>query len=381
MARNIVILLDGTSNEIETDRSNILRLYGTLNKTARQIVYYDPGVGTFGADNAWSRTIRKAYELWGLVSGWGLDNNVLEAYRFLVKTYRSDGIGGADRIHIFGFSRGAYSARVLAGFLHGFGLIERRNLNLAGYAYRAYKRVGETEDKKGLAELRLHQRVLQPSRPAIKLLGLFDTVGSVIESGRFGPRFKKHAFTSCNPSVETVRHAVALNERRRMFRPELWPKGQMVVAAGPDAEKPVEQDVKEVWFSGVHSDVGGGYPESQSHLAKIPLDWMITESAPFGLDYNEDLVKSLVRGEGAATTYVAPDPTQPPNESMSIAWRLLEYLPRKSSGTTAKGSLLGYMISPCEWRSVPEEACIHDSVFEQESLPPNLPRQRRFRPG
>jgi uncharacterized protein (DUF2235 family) len=95
MAKSIVILLDGTSNEISSDRSNILRLYGVLKKSAQQLVYYDPGVGTFGAEGAWSRFWRKAHEVWGLATGWGLDHNVKEAYRFLVEHYDSGKISGA----------------------------------------------------------------------------------------------------------------------------------------------------------------------------------------------------------------------------------------------------------------------------------------------
>ena len=90
MAKNIVVLLDGTSNEISANRTNILRLYGTLEKSDRQLVYYDPGVGTFGAENAWLKFWRKAVEIWGMATGWGLDQNVKEAYRFLVENYDNE---------------------------------------------------------------------------------------------------------------------------------------------------------------------------------------------------------------------------------------------------------------------------------------------------
>ena len=105
MPKNIVLLLDGTSNEIKENRTNILRLYGTLAKSDDQLVYYDPGVGTLGG-NTWSRLWRKFVEIWGLATGFGLDRNVLEAYQFLVENY--DRVG-RDRIYIFGFSRGAYT--------------------------------------------------------------------------------------------------------------------------------------------------------------------------------------------------------------------------------------------------------------------------------
>ena len=79
MAKNIVVLFDGTSNEISADRTNILRLFGVLERTDTQIVYYDPGVGTFGAPNAWSDAYRKTVEVWGVATGWGLDQNVKDA--------------------------------------------------------------------------------------------------------------------------------------------------------------------------------------------------------------------------------------------------------------------------------------------------------------
>lgn len=174
MPKSIVILLDGTSNEIESDRTNILRLYGILTKDAQQLVYYDPGVGTFGAEGAWSRAWRKVHEIWGLATGWGLDHNVKEAYRFLVENYDDrkgpGGSGERDRIYIFGFSRGAYSARVLAGFIHAAGLIERRNLNLLDYVYRAYKRIGEGAKQEAFAEMRLYERILDTDRPPIRML-------------------------------------------------------------------------------------------------------------------------------------------------------------------------------------------------------------------
>ncbi|MCR9112482.1 MAG: DUF2235 domain-containing protein, partial [Rhodobacteraceae bacterium] len=84
MPRNIILICDGTSNEIAKNRTNMLRLYGTLIKDEQQMVFYDPGVGTFGAANAWSYGYRRFLEIWGLATGWGLDRNVKQAYTFLV---------------------------------------------------------------------------------------------------------------------------------------------------------------------------------------------------------------------------------------------------------------------------------------------------------
>jgi uncharacterized protein (DUF2235 family) len=235
MGKNIVILFDGTSNQISENRTNILRLYGALEKSERQLVFYDPGVGTLGVADSWGRLWPRCVEIWGLVTGWGMDGNVKQAYRFLVENYeRGAGGGDRDRIYLFGFSRGAYTARVLAGLINAVGLIEPRNLNLLDYVYRAYKLVGSRQPPDSdappaaadFAEVRLYERVLRPDRPPIRLLGLFDTVASVIESGPWGPRLRSHAYTRRNPSVEMVRHAVAMDERRTMFSPQLWHRPQ-----------------------------------------------------------------------------------------------------------------------------------------------------------
>lgn len=375
MPKDIVLLLDGTSNEISSNRSNILRLYGTLQKSENQLVYYDPGVGTFGAENNWSRAIRKAYEVWGIATGWGLDANVKEAYRFLVQNY--EGGPNPDRIHIIGFSRGAYCARVLAGFLHAFGLMEERNLNLLFYAFRAYKRIDEDARPEDYAELGLHQRILQPHRPLIRFLGLFDTVSSVIESGRFLPRLRKHGFTETNPSIQTVRHAVAIDERRTMFRPQLWPQDQPFDPSPETAGGSRPQDAKEVWFTGVHGDVGGGYPEARSALAKLPLKWMIDESRSTGLKYNSNVISSLVMGE--TPQYAKPDALAQVTNSMTFGWRLLEYLPRKKPSGSRRVSIAGFSIPQSEARNIPAGARLHHSVVErykkQGRWPAHLPQE------
>lgn len=382
MPKNIVILLDGTSNEISADRSNILRLYGTLEKSGRQLVYYDPGVGTFGAENAWLRFWRKAIEILGLATGWGLDLNVKEAYRFLVENYDDGRSGGGepgarDNIYLFGFSRGAYTARVLAGFIHAVGLIEKRNLNLLDYAYRAYKGIGENgEDKFG--EVRLYERILAPDRPPIRLLGLFDTVASVIEHGRYGPRLRSHAYTKRNWSVESVRHAVAIDERRTMFRPQLWPEDQEYWGNPFNKAAAKPQDAREVWFAGVHGDVGGGYPEAKSGLAKVALQWMIEQTGPLGLFYRTQAVNELVLGQNPNKPYIAPDPDAQPQNSMSWGWSVLEFLPqwrRVGDGVSQGRRLIMPLFAR---RPIPSGARIHQSVIDRAKggePPPNMPEE------
>lgn len=392
MPRNIVILLDGTSNEITRKRSNVLRLYGTLSKTPGQIVYYDPGVGTFGADNAWSNAWRRLHEFWGMITGWGLDQNVKEAYRFLAETYddgkRSDGPDEEpDRIYIFGFSRGAYSARVLAGFIHAVGLLNPVNMNLLDYAYRAYKSVGEggsvedNLDGKAFAEVRLFERILRSPRPVIRCLGLFDTVASVIEWRRFRPTLKSHVFTRNNASVQAVRHALAIDERRTMFQPQLWGERREYWGGPFRPPTPEAQDVNEVWFTGVHGDIGGGYPEDRSALAKIPLEWMIDETRALGLQYSTRTINLLVRGRGKDSKYVAPDALAMPNDSMTGGWRLLEYVPRRLPRGGGMAGLLGFYLPLGRRRVMPAGARIHASVEARRGGPsdvaqPNIPPDR-----
>jgi uncharacterized protein (DUF2235 family) len=375
MAKNIVILLDGTSNEISANRTNVLRLYGTLEKSDRQVVYYDPGIGTFGADNAWLRFWRKAVEIWGLATGWGLDQNVKEAYRFLVENY-ADGAGddgGRDRIYIFGFSRGAYTARVLAGFIHAVGLLEPRNLNLLNYAYRAYKSIGESDDD-SFAEVRLYERVLAPDHPPVRLLGLFDTVASVLEHGRYGPRLRSHAFTRTNRSVESVRHAVAIDEHRVMFRPQHWPEGAAYWGNPFNAGAAKPQDTKEVWFAGSHGDVGGGYAEKDSALLKIPLHWMIEETGSMGLHYRTQSVNELVLGKNPAKHYVQPNALAAAHNSMNWLWSLLELIPQwRKVGPKGSPRL---MIPLFARRPIPEGARLHCSVVDRAKAgikSPNMP--------
>ncbi len=374
MTKNIVILLDGTSNEISSDRTNILRLYGCLEKSDRQLVYYDPGVGTFGADGAWSRYRRKASEVWGLITGWGLDYNVKEAYRFLIENYDNGKRDGADdeprdQIYIFGFSRGAYSARVLAGFIHAVGLIEPRNLNLLSYAYQAYKQIGENAAEGDFKEVRLYERILGTDRPPIRMLGLFDTVASVIESGKIGPRLKSHAFTSNNTSVESVTHALAIDEKRTMFRPMLWPVGQEYWGNPFNSSKVKPQDTEEVWFAGGHGDVGGGYPETESSLCKVPLVWMINRSKKCGLNFRAQSVNSLVYGKRKNSKYIAPDPLGNSHNTMTIGWSLAEFVPRKKPKMSSRPSLFGISIPLFEHRFLPPKSQIHASVIQrQEAL-------------
>lgn len=382
MAKNIVILFDGTSNEISSNRTNILRLFGCLQKDASQVVFYSPGVGTFGAANSWSYHWRKLVELIGMATGWGIDQSVKEAYSFLATHYdKAQGGDSRDRIFIFGFSRGAYTARVLAGFLNCLGLIEKDQLNLLDFAFRAYKAVNEKGEGSDVdwAELNLYERLLQPDHPPVRCLGLFDTVASVIEWGRFGPRFRLNAATSYNPSVEAVRHAVAIDERRSMYQPVLWPGGQEYFGNRFKSAKPRPQDARELWFAGFHSDVGGGQPEAESALAKVPLVWMLNEVAPMGLELRETTLGEVVMGANPKKSYVKPDPKGRAHDSMNFLWALIEFIPRRVPPQDRgwRRSFLGLYIPLFSRRRITEGSILHRSVVERGALAPNVPTDHK----
>jgi len=134
MAKNIVLCCDGTGNEFGRQNSNVIKLYKMLS-TETQIAYYHPGVGTMGARNALTRVGEWWTRVLGLAFGYGISDNVADAYQFLMRRFEPD-----DRIYVFGFSRGAYTARALCGMLHIVGLLSAGNEGLIPYAIRMVKK-------------------------------------------------------------------------------------------------------------------------------------------------------------------------------------------------------------------------------------------------
>ncbi|HAY45556.1 MAG TPA: DUF2235 domain-containing protein [Gammaproteobacteria bacterium] len=384
MPRKLILCCDGTGNEIKENQSNVLKFYRLLNKTNGdsdaatgaddQIAYYDTGIGTISNSGGWSRFKNKAAGVFGLATGYGLDDNVLDAYCFLCKEYQPD-----DQIYLFGFSRGAYTVRVIAGLINMVGILKRENLNLVGYALTAYKQASHKDD---LAIAWRVQEVLDTHRATIRFMGCWDTVGSVITprpDRAYIPSLEELPFTKTNPCVQSFRHAMAIDERRRMFRLYPWMAGQKF-KSNPfvsDA-KAVDQDCKQVWFAGVHSDIGGGYPEDESGAAKIPLAWMITEAKANGLKFREAMVKRLVQGKNPAKAtriYSAPDSNADLHYSATGAWNLLEWLPKRDKYKKwgNKKSILGHYLPGKEPRPIAPDAVIHKSVSERTTYAGNEP--------
>jgi len=370
MPRNIVICCDGTGNEINENISNVLKLFRCLKQDETQLTFYDPGIGTLSRSDAWSRFKLNAKMVFGLATGWGLDDNILQAYRFLIANYQ-DG----DRIYLFGFSRGAYTVRALAGFIYLIGLLRQDQANLADYALVAYKQASEKDDLR--IGWRFHQ-VSRARRVPVHFVGAWDTVSSMIvpRPDRFYiPSLQMLPYTRTNPGVAVFRHARAVDERRRMFRLNAWiPPEEFKPDPFSSEGKP--HDSVQLWFVGCHGDVGGGWPEPKSGLSKIALLWMIEEAKAAGLQVNTAMVNHLVKGhkrKGARHEYVPPDPTAEINDSMNWAWRILEYLPKsvKWKEWPKRAEFLGFYLPLAEPRFIP-----HD----MESLHPSVPERMRALP-
>lgn len=386
VARNLVVLCDGTGNELggalsdeasDIRISNVLKLYRIAEKGQRQLVYYAPGVGTVGRVDWLYRSKQKVLAVLGLATGYGLDANVLGAYRFLVDNWQE-----GDRIFIFGFSRGAWTARVLAGFLHLIGLVRPSQINMCDNALATYKRAGAA---KKLPIAWHFAKVIGSRFPTVHFIGVWDTVASVLvprADRAWIPSLETLPYTKSNPSVAIFRHALALDERRRMFRVAPWAQPQPFVPNRFEPSDRQDQDIEQRWFPGVHSDIGGGYREDESALSKRPLIWMIEEASRAGLRITRGNLLKYAKGEGLAADehlYVAPDASAKMHNSLSWGWKPLEIIPKRTKYRQWKRfSLFGLYLPWAEPRPVNHEhvydEMVHERLREVETYrPPNGP--------
>ncbi len=260
MPKNIVVFSDGTGQEGgKGNDSNVYKLFNmVLDRTPEQIVFYDRGLGT-----GWRK-------LTGSIGGRGISKNIRECYEFIFENYMA-----GDQIYLFGFSRGATTVRSLSGFIHLFGVLPKSRHELIKRAWRIYKKRDDKKRKQAADEFvkRHHKHWCR-----IKVLGVWDTVAAL------GLPFKsldvivnwfpmwRHKFHDLrlSDSVENAYHALSIDDDRRTFHPTLWDRG---VAR--------HQLMKQVWFCGAHSDVGGGYADAG--LSDIALEWIVQEAVEHGL--------------------------------------------------------------------------------------------------
>ena len=320
----IVILSDGTGNSASAFfKTNIWRLYKALDlredpggSRRRQIAYYDDGVGT--------SSFRPLAVLGGAF-GFGLKRNVLDLYRFVCRNFE-DG----DEVYVFGFSRGAFTVRVVAGLLAQEGILKfDTDEELDRYSLAAYRELRRSFTQQGWLSQRLLAPVLRGLRDwligvkqkwvkqvpyadldekhkqsldKIDFVGVFDTVAAyglpISELTRAVdnwiwplsmPDYK------LSPKVQAARHALALDDERDTFHPLVWDENEERRLVDEKLLPPGR--MKQVWFNGMHADVGGGYPDDAS--AHVPLTWMLGEATKAGLRFDAGAVDGIER-EGNA---------------------------------------------------------------------------------
>jgi uncharacterized protein (DUF2235 family) len=277
-----------------------------------QVLHYEAGVGT-----------RPAERLLGGGLGVGLSRNVQACYRFLVDAYEP-----GDELYFLGFSRGAFTARSTVGLVRNSGILLREHRHRVKEAYRLYRDPRRDTEPASIAA-RLFRRSFSNEPEAIQFVGVWDTVGALgIPIDGFRPpllsRLWRFHDTKLSRSVRHAYHALAIDERRRPFRPTVWEQ-----QSGAR-----DQTVEQVWFAGVHCDVGGGYRDPA--LSEIPLLWMVEKARSCGLAFKPGHFVSQpgseVSPERRAGIHVAPDALGELHDSRTRFYKLFPSFDRRLAG-------------------------------------------------
>jgi uncharacterized protein (DUF2235 family) len=310
MSKKIIFCCDGTWDSPQND-TNVYTLYNAITTPLTQVKHYDSGVGTDGTP---------LEQIAGGAFGDGLFQKIKDGYTYIFQEYEQ-----GDDIFIFGFSRGAYTARSLAGMIAVCGIPTANfDNNMVNAAFNAYR-----NHKSDPSLLVTFNAQYAPFDAKIKMVGVWDTVGALGIPAIFGQVDPvKYGFldTSLHPDVLNAYQALAIDERRQEFPPTLW-----IPPVPPVAGQVLEQ----VWFSGVHCDVGGGYPETG--LSDITLGWMMSKAVNLGLEVDPN----------AWAHFSSLDATYP-LDLIHESWNMLWLFPRLR--TIATDSTLGNsVVIRCEY--------------------------------
>lgn len=369
--KNIVVCCDGTGNQFGDANSNIVKLYTALIINNEQVGYYHPGVGTMGAPQARTKVEAKLSVWKGLAFASGFMDNVEDAYRYLMETY-NDG----DQIYLFGFSRGAYTIRALSAILHAYGLLCRGNQGHIPYILRLFnddmkaagkesKRHRKQKTGRKKTSLTVHEAFKETycHDVTVYFVGLYDTVSAV---GWISQPLRL-LYSAQNPIIQTGRHAISIDERRCFYQDNLWGSA-LPMDQTPTLRDP--QDILQVWFGGVHSDVGGSYPQAESALPNRTLRWLLDEAQAHGLCLEPDRV-NLIFGLPTLKRYAAAEfyrmPLEPGCVHPSLhgfGWWFLELLPHRYY--TIDDEKQRWRFFPLgRSRTVPKGSVVHPSVVER----------------
>lgn len=258
--KNIIVCSDGTWQSPESEAaSHVLRIARGIapedNAGCKQVVFYDWGLGSDGN------------RLGAGITGQGIDKNILDCYRFIVHNYDE-----GDRLYLFGFSRGAYTVRSLAGLIYNSGILKREYAHHIEEAYRLYRHRGSVSAPGRERASDFRQRFAVADACRVHFVGVFDTVGALGIPAPFLGTLgtDRYLFHDTRPSriIAHARHAVAIDENRQDFEPTLWTPTDGI-------------DLQQVWFAGVHSDIGGSY--TNHSLGDHAAAWMAREAGHCGL--------------------------------------------------------------------------------------------------
>jgi hypothetical protein len=359
VVKKIILLSDGTGNAAgKVWRTNVWRLFQSLElKSSDQIAIYDDGVGTSSF---------KPLAILGGVFGWGLKRNVLNLYKFLCRNYRA-----GDEIYAFGFSRGAFTIRVVVGLVLNQGLVHFANEadldRKARAAFRAYRHdkypVWNLQYPFRLFQFWLDKRFYKSCETpinSIEFVGVCDTVAAYglpidemtrgVSEWLWPLELPNKTF---NAKIRKARHALAIDDERATFFPVLWDEEPTNTQPSGVSRPTSDEQLLQVWFSGVHSNVGGGYPDDS--LANITLAWMMAEAKQAGL-----LFKDMPDAEPDAllSTDSAKDKDGRLYDSRSGLGGYYRYSPRKIRDFYE--AMPKPPEAPGDWAPTPK---IHEAVF------------------
>jgi uncharacterized protein (DUF2235 family) len=315
--RQLVLLCDGTNNNLTgaARDTHVVTLAELLRADPddERVVFYDPGVGNPGevpGTTLWDKARRQFERIDGLAFGRGVFDNIAEGYRFLMRQWRSD----QDEIWLFGFSRGAFTARSIAGLVNRFGILQPHMVSMVPTLLHLYF-AEATPSVDAISGQASRLFAVAPQRkPFVHFVGVWDTVATV-GTWPFSLRIKAKPTLQGKRFVH-VRQALALDEHRAQFVPRAYAEdnGPIELADGKAGS------VSQQWFRGAHCDVGGGYEPVEGWLARAPLAWLICEAVQCGLRLRHaGQPLNSEASAGAAATRVIEQVTGKPDLVMSGA--------------------------------------------------------------
>lgn len=334
--KRIVICADGTWNlrdqvDPETKKrrpTNVTKIARAIrtrdSKGVDQIVFYHDGLGTSGGLD----------KITGGAFGQGIEGNIRNLYRSIVYNFEP-----GDEIYMFGFSRGAFTVRSLAGFMNCVGLVDKDDDYYVPELYACYEKGFRPNTpewrnafphSQGFQKLRIGERDLRTC-PPIRFIGVWDTVGALGAPGWLGKFINKNKYVyhdvGLHPTIENAYHALAIDEQRKPFTPNLWtrPEGW----AGK---------LEQAWFAGVHSNIGGSY--NPDGLANEALHWIVEKAEALGLET-----------DSAYLSKFRPCFNSVLNDSM-----------------TAKYKIMGPYVRPIG-KQLGDGECVHQSAVDRHKLP------------